>query len=351
MTFIWHYGILTPNDTNNSIAEGGVRVTEATLQTYLYSLPAGEDVMLVTGHPAPDTDAVVSALFEAWRLTIGGIPAAPMVQGTMPRETAWLLGSLATAVPTVKEVDPTRRLVLTDHHDVDAYPNPVAMVVDHHPLTTAVNWRGADAVIFPVGAATTLVARRIRADGITPDPVCARILLGAILLDTEGLSHYKAKAEDLDIAAWLVSLCGEDPAALFAALRGQLLSETDLATLYRRDYRRYTAADGAPLLGWAILKVWADACPDLDGVRRLLAADPEPTRVAKIVLHHPDDSREEYYLAAGEEADTLLAVVQTSAGELAQRLAPDTVYLPSGCYHWGRKRYAARLTEMLGKKS
>jgi len=330
--------------------KGGVTVTEAALTTYLNTLPAGDAVLTVTGHPAPDTDAVISALFEAWRLTLGDIPAAPLVQGTLPRETAWLLGSLTSAVPTADAIDPARRLVLTDHHDLSAYPNPVAAVVDHHPLSAAADWDGVDAEVIPVGAATTLVARRIRADGITPDPVCARILLGAVLLDTEGLSHHKAKAEDLDVAAWLASLCGEDTTALFTQLRAQLLSETDLVTLYRRDYRRYTAPDGAPLLGWAILKVWADACPDLDGVRLLLAADPEPTRIAKIVLHHPDGGREEYYLAEGVHADTLLTVVQTSAGAGAQRVAPDTVYLPVGCYHWGRKRYAARLTELLGEK-
>ncbi len=324
-------------------------MTESALKQYLNTLPTGENVLTVTGHLAPDTDAVVSALFEAWRLTLGGTPAVPLVQGALPRETAWLLGSLASAVPTAVAIDPARRLVLTDHHDVDAYPNTVVTIVDHHPLSAGVDLSGIHAAILPVGAATTLVAQRIRGDGITPDPACARMLLGAILLDTEGLSHHKAKAEDLEMAAWLVSLCGEDTTALFHSLRAELLSETDLATLYWRDYRRYTAPDGAPLLGWAILKVWADACPDLEGVRALLAADPEPTRVAKIVLHHSDGSREEYYLADGIHADTLLTVVQTSAGAGAQRVTPDTVYLPAGCYHWGRKRYAARLMELLGK--
>lgn len=326
-------------------------MTESALQTYLNTLSHGEDTLVVTGHPAPDTDAVISALFEAWRRTLGGTPAAPLVQGTLPRETAWLLGSLASAVPTAARPDPAARLVLTDHHDVGAYPNPVVAVVDHHPLSKGMDFSGMDAVVLPVGAATTLVACRIRADGIVPDPHCARVLLGAILLDTEGLSSHKAKAEDWDVALWLTSLCGEDIPTLFSALRAQLLSETDLATLYGRDYRLYTAADGTPFLGWAILKVWADACPDLAGVRALLAKDPAPTRVAKIVLHNPDGTREEYYLADGVGADTLLTVVQTSAGAPAQRVAPDTVYLPAGCHHWGRKRYAAQLSEIFGENS
>ena len=321
-------------------------MTAENLLCYLKNLPAG---CLVTGHPAPDTDAVVSALFEAWRLTLTGTPAAPVLQGSIPREAAWLLGEAASLVPTADTVDPHPPLVLTDHHDRTAYDNPIVGVVDHHPLTADLT--DIPALVRPVGAATTLVVEQLQRDGITPDSACARILLGAIVADTEGLSQYKAKPADVDAAAWLHELCGEDPAQLFAALRAELLSEDDVTTLYRRDYRRYSHPDGTPYLGWAILKVWADACPDLEAVRRLLTADTAaPTRVAKVVLHHREDNtREEYYLAAGEWADDLLKLVQTAAGEDATRLQDWLVYLPATCHHWGRKRYALRLAELFGE--
>ncbi len=327
-------------------------MTYDALIRYLHALPAGGDTLWVTGHPAPDTDAVVSAVFEAFRLTLTGIPARPVLQGALPREAAWLLGAAASAVPVAETVDPAVTLVLTDHHDVGDYPNPVAAIVDHHPVADGIELAGIDAVIAPVGAATTLVVRRLRADGIVPDPACARILLGAILMDTEGLSPYKTKDEDRETVAWLLSLCREDPAALFAALRSELLSETDLNTLYRRDYRRYTHRNGAPMLGWAILKVWEDACPDLDAVRTLLAQDTAaPTRVAKVVLNHRGDSgREEYYIAVGEGADLLLTAVEQSAQGGGRREAPDTVFLPADVPHLGRKRYAARLSEIFDGK-
>ena len=319
------------------------------LTAYLSALPQEEGTLWVTGHPAPDTDAAVSAVFEAFRLTLGGTPARPVLQGALPREAAWLMGA---SVPNAECIDPTVPLVLTDHHDVASYPNPVAAVIDHHPVTDGTDFGAAAVEIAPVGAATTLVARRIRDDGIRPDAACARILLGAILLDTEGLSPHKTKAEDRAMVDWLTALCGEDTDRLFAALRQELLSETDLNTLYRRDYRRYTDRDGAPLLGWAILKVWADACPDLNAVRALLAADTAaPTRVAKVVLHHREDSgREEYYIAVGEGADPLLAAVERSAEGGARRTAPDTVFLPAHVPHWGRKRYAAHLAEIFDGK-
>ena len=323
-------------------------MTVQQLREYLTHLPSG---VVVTGHPAPDTDAVISALFEAYRLTVAGTPAAPLVQDFLPRETAWLLGELASLVP-VGTVPADTPLTLTDHHDVARYSAPVVAVVDHHPLAPDTDLTGIDARVCPVGAATTLVAQRLRQDGLTPDRVCARILLGAILLDTEGLSPYKAKDEDRKTAQWLGSLCGENAEDLFADLRRQLLAETDVTTLYRRDYRTYTDPDGRPLLGFAILKVWADACPDLEAVRRLLAADEAPTRVAKIVLHHPtDDTRTEYYLAAGQWAELVLEAVAVAAGESARRESADTVFLPENARHWGRKRYAGPLTALLQQKS
>ncbi|MBE6806986.1 MAG: hypothetical protein E7527_03095 [Ruminococcaceae bacterium] len=319
------------------------------LKTYLENLPAG---WVVTGHSAPDADAVISALFEAYRLTVAGTPAAPVLQGALPREVAYLLGDLAILLPTTDALDPAVPLVLTDHNDVAAYQNPVMAVVDHHPVTTEKVPSGIDTEIRPVGAATTLVAFRLRRDGITPDAGCARLLLGAILLDTENLSPRKAKAEDREAVAWLAPLCGADTDALFAALQAELLSETDVATLYRRDYRRYTDPKGQVRLGWAILKVWADACPDPDVVRHLLAQDTAPTRVAKIVQNsRTDGTRTEYYLAAGEEAEALLTLVQSMAGDTAVRTAPDTVFLPETAAHWGRKRYAVLLNETWRKKS
>lgn len=323
-------------------------MTETQLQTYLQTCGAFDRPLWVTGHPAPDTDAAVSALFEAWRLTLSGTPAVPVLQGSLSRETAWLLGAVRYPAVTPQKGG---KWVLTDHHDVDNYGGEVVAIVDHHPVSDHQKIAEIAADIRPVGAATTLVALRIRQDGITPDSACARILLGAILLDTEGLSPYKAKAEDLAAVEWLVSLCDEQPAAFYEALTAQLLSETDPTVLYERDVRDYTAPDGAPLMRFAILKVRADCIPDRGAIRQRLAQDAEQggyaATVAKIVLYAPDHSREEIYLAAGPCADAVLAEVLAQSGPTAQRRAQDEVYLPSDCYHWGRKRYAVRLMEIL----
>lgn len=326
-------------------------VTIDRLKTYLRDCETMENPVYVTGHPAPDTDAAVSALFEAWRLTLSGTPAVPVLQGRLSRETAWLLGDVA--FPSVTPAG-GGRWVLTDHHDAERYDGTVVAIVDHHPVAHPQTIAEIDACIHLVGAATTLVVQRLQADGLSLDAACARILLGAVLLDTEGLSSHKAKAEDLAVAEWLGALCNEPAAPFYAALTEQLLSETDPTVLYDRDYRVYTAPDGAPVMGFAILKVKASAMPDRDAVRRRLAQDVATcgyaVAVAKISLYAPDGTREEVYLAAGPAADTVLTEVMTRSGPSAQRTAPDEVFLPADCAHWGRKRYATHLVEILTKK-
>lgn len=323
-------------------------VTYDRLLAYLQACKTFENPLWVTGHPAPDTDAAVSALFEAWRLTLSGVPAVPVLQGSLSRETAFLLGDVAFPDLSPKE----GKWVLTDHHDAAAYDGDVVAIIDHHPVGEGENLAGIDACILPVGAATTIVAKRIRADGIGLDAVCAKMLLGAVLLDTEGLSRHKAKPEDIDAVAWLSSLCGEDPTALYSVLKNELLSESDPTVLYDRDFRTYLAPDGTPLMGFAILKVKQGCCPDLSVVRRRLAEDGEKyaVAVAKVVLYAPDDSREEIYLAAGPAADLVLTEVAQSSGFSAKRVAEDQVCLPADCFHWGRKRYAVKLIEILQKK-
>ncbi|MBQ8684114.1 MAG: DHH family phosphoesterase [Clostridia bacterium] len=310
--------------------------------------------LFVLGHPAPDGDAAVSSLLEGWRRTLAGTPTVPVLQAdSLPREVAWLLGEAAASVLTAPEATaalahPDSRFILTDHHD-SPYLSRTVAIVDHHPLTPGLSLAGIDVRLSHVGAATTLVAEQMQADGLLPDAGVARILLGGILLDTDGLSPHKAKAQDVATARRLAALCGEDTEAFYAALQGELLSETDVAALYRRDYRRYTRPDGTLSLGFAILKAWRDALPDREAVRRLLAADVAAEGydacIAKLMLFTPDGEREEQYLVAGPKAGWVLDTVLAETGGGARRLAEDELYLSSACPQPGRKKLALRLLE------
>lgn len=329
-------------------------MTVEKLRAYLSAAPHFAAPTVVTGHAAPDTDAAISALMEAWRrYETAGEPTLPILRcDRLPAEIARLCGDLAALLPlgdTPALGDPTRPVVLTDTHDEPPFAGRVRAVVDHH--IPAVPLDGIDADIQRVGATATIVATRFMQQGLIPDDTVARLLLGAIWMDTDGLSEHKATPADRAASEWLCGFCATSPAALYADLQDALLGERDVDTLYRRDHRQYYGAHGEPLVGFAVLKVRQDALPDLTAVRRLLAEDVASSGarvcVAKIILYAADGTREEYYLAAGDAAATLLARVRDVAGAQAVSVAADELYLPPDCTHRGRKWYAQQFKDWL----
>ncbi len=327
----------------------------AYLQELCATMPA--QTLFAVGHDAPDTDAVVSALTEAYRrhLIYGEqcVPFAPT--NTLPQEVAVLLGEeLAAAIPLHSTVAtscaaPQARFILTDHHASPHYNGRVAAIIDHHlPLDKEI-LAETDTEIAPVGATTTLVALRCRRDGLTPDAALARMMLGGILADTEGLSPAKARPADREAADWLAALWGGDTAALFYALRAALLGETDLETLYRRDYRRYDT-----LLGFAVLKIRDTATIDEAALRTLLAADRTASGIAvtlaKISRYHAADGLvcERYLISADPPLrDTVVGMITDACAGNA--VSPDTVDLPKNAVFLSRKRLTPILLPILKK--
>lgn len=317
------------------------------LKDYLAAARQFSSPTVVTGHAAPDTDAAVCAVMEGWRRYVTtGEHTLPILRcDRLPAEIACLFGDLAPLLSlgdTPALTDPTVPVVLTDTNDEPTLAARVRAVVDHHVPTATLD--GIDGDIRRVGATATIVADRLRQQGIEPDDTVARLLLGGIWMDTDGLSVHKATDADCAMSDWLAARCDTSPHQLYATLQDALLGERDVETLYQRDYRRYYGDDGSSLVGFAILKVRQGALPDRAAVRRLLAADVASSGarvcVAKIILYAADGTREEHYLAAGDAATTLLARVREVAGEHAAMVATDEVYLPSECVHRGRKWYA-----------
>lgn len=317
--------------------------------------------LAVVGHAAPDADAVISSLAEAWRRQVSGIPAVPVIQAqAVPREAAELLGNIApllltTGQPGIQDwlMDSSTRVVLTDHHECPAYRGRVTAVVDHHHPVPGADFTGIDTCMKQIGAATTLVVLRWKEQGLVPDERVAGILLGGILLDTEGLSPFKTFPEDKQAVEWLLSLWKGNPDALYASLQDSLLSETDVTALYHRDYRQFIDPEGHPVVGFAVLKVWEDAHPDEEAVRRLLAQDAADPGydicLAKISLYTAAGVGDEVYLAAGKQGQAALELVMDMAGPLAQRTAPDRVYLPHNSCRRGRKWLVEKLLNMTEK--
>ncbi len=329
-------------------------MTVEKLRAYLLAARQFPSPTVVTGHAAPDTDAAISALMEAWRrYQTTGEHTLPVIRcDRLPAEIACLCGDLAPLLPlgdTPALTDPTRPVVLTDTHDEPAFAGRIRAVVDHHVPTVPLD--GIDADIRRVGATATIVADRCCRQGLVPDATVARLLLGGIWMDTDGLSAHKATDADRAMSDRLATLTDIAPQQLYATLQEALLGERDVETLYRRDYRRYYDDDGVLLVGFAILKVRQGALPDRAAVRRLLAADVAASGarvcVAKIILYAADGTREEHYLAAGDGVTALLTRVREVAGAGAVPLSEDELYLPSVCVHRGRKWYAQFFKEWL----
>ena len=311
-----------------------------------------QNAIFVCGHEAPDTDAVISALVEAYRRhLVDGAPTVPILPAdSLPAETAWLLGdSLAPLILREREVAAHKaQCILTDHHDI--YGRQVIAIVDHHPLDSAISLDGIETNIRPVGSATTLVAARCLEDGLIPDTAMARLLLGGILMDTEGLSPTKTRDEDRTVAERLTSLWKGDASALFYTLRGELLAERHLPTLYRRGHRRF-----GDLLGVAVIKVWVSTTVDGEALRALLAADREQSgalvTLAKITRYGQENVKNETYLISAPTA--LISVVADTicraVGEAAILTAPNRVDLPANATFLSRKRLVPILLPLLKK--
>lgn len=332
-------------------------MTVAGLTEYLRQCRATlpQRAVFVCGHDAPDTDAVVSSVAEAYRRHLtDGTPTVPIVPAeSLSAEIAYLLGDeLAAHLLFEQDISakiaaPDASFILTDHHDIRG--RRVVAIVDHHLPSEDTDLSGIDTGIRPVGAATTLVVERCLQDGLIPDAEMARLLLGAILADTEGLSPAKTRTEDRAVAQWLTALWGGDPVALFADLRRRLLTETDLATLYRRDYRRF-----GDELGFAVIKVWDTTPVDEDALRAMLAADREGSDVAatlaKITRYGQNGLKDETYLISAPPAlmQTIADAIRRATGN-ANAPTPDRVDLPHTAMHLSRKRLVPVLLPMLKK--
>lgn len=311
---------------------------------------------LVLGHRAPDGDAVISSLMEAFgRSARGEKGVAVLIPAkTIPTEVAWLLGEEICALLPLEDetiavdwlADPAVELVLTDHHEEPNLQNRVVGVIDHHLPIRALELPEDAVNIQTAGAASTLVALDWQRHGLEPDRALARLLLGGILLDTEGLHSAKAKAQDQQAAQWLIRLSGEDPTELFDALQLQLLSETEMDTLYTRDYRRF------PVLGFAVLKVWETTPVDETALRNRLAADRREhgyaACVAKVTRYGKQGILDETFVFSAEAPllSCLLQVMEEMSPGCTVCSADQVYIAPAGKFV-SRKRLAPRLLEKL----
>lgn len=115
-------------------------------------------------------------------------------------------------------VDPPRiRVALVDHNEYAQAVNgieeaEVTEVIDHHRLAgDLVSREPIRYLNEPVGSTCTLVARKFRYRGVTPEPAVAICLCGGIVSDTLCLSSPTTTSLDREMLEWLGEMADIDP--------------------------------------------------------------------------------------------------------------------------------------------
>jgi inorganic pyrophosphatase/exopolyphosphatase len=212
------------------------------------AISSSQDIVFVMGHKNPDTDTVVSSLFEGLRnhLMDPRTTYIPVVQAErMPDEVQELLGPLAKSI--VLTNDPlyadARKSGLARWISVDQNREPEVQryfvsIIDHHVVSASAKQRDLPKTLEMVGSTAGLVTRKILGMNGSLDTELARIMYGATLMDTENRSPYKMTAHDEEVMGYLRRTSGvRSDDTFYAQLMGRLLSTDDAQHLFRRDYK------------------------------------------------------------------------------------------------------------------
>lgn len=205
---------------------------------------------LILTHDNADFDAVASQL-AAHKLMPGAIPVLPSrINRNVRHFTALYWDELPYAHAKDLPKEPVERVVVVDTQTVQSVrgmgdDTPVA-IIDHHAPRESLNpaWQ---VTLEPVGATTTILTERIRAEGISLSPVEATALLLGVYEDTGSLTYGTATPRDAYAAAWLL-----DQGALLDVVRDFLehpLSDDQIAVFERlQENARIYDIQGHPVV-------------------------------------------------------------------------------------------------------
>ncbi len=210
---------------------------------------AYKSIVFVMGHKNPDSDAVVSALTEAYRNHLLDQEKAyiPVVQGKrMPDEVRKLLGEklsdsvLLSEEPIYKESSclGQTRWIMVDHNKNNDIQKFAISIIDHHVVSEIAQKQNISKTLQIVGSTTALVAQKINGLGIDISKELAYILYGATLMDTENRSELKMTSKDRLIMDDLKKTAEvQSDNEFYQDLMGFLLNTDDTEHLFERDYK------------------------------------------------------------------------------------------------------------------
>lgn len=214
------------------------------------ALKQKKDIVFVMGHKNPDTDTVISSLFESWRnhvLDQGKIIYAPVVQShKIPDEVRRLLGDLISdciLLDCEKEYIKAKKSGLARWISVDQNREPEIQryfisIIDHH-LPSEISLRqDMPKTMEIIGSSTALVLQKMLGMGMHPDRQTAKILQGAALMDTENRVIHKMTKKDRLLMDFLKKISEiYDENEFYSDLMSFLLNTDDPTVLFGRDYK------------------------------------------------------------------------------------------------------------------
>lgn len=246
-----------------------ISISMSNISEYLRKLPMklkeafnnGKEVVFVMGHENPDTDTVISSIFEAYRNTVINEEKLyiPIIQSkVIPDEVKELLGKnickdlILYNNELYNEVKKSGygRWILVDHNlcDVQRY---VISIVDHHTLNEKVKEANIPITWEMLGSSTALITLKLLAQGITIEEDAARVLYAATLMDTENINESKISYKDTLVMSYLKEISNVlNDDILFQGLMDKLLKTNDVNLLFNRDYK-----EDWDIFGYSVAKV------------------------------------------------------------------------------------------------
>ena len=236
-------------------------------------------ITLVMGHRNPDSDTVISSLFEAYRLFLDEDSDKylylPYIQShTMPSEIQEILGDEITrsllyegTVPIDDLIKAGRfRVVYTDQNYQSDYQKFVICITDHHKRSTNLKkTMDIPCYIEETGSVSALIAIKYLGMGYKPDTKLSKMLYSAMLMDTENRVAHKMTPIDIVAMDFFrneahLNKAGITDLELYKTLMEKLVSEKDPEILYRRDYKTFNG------FGFAVMKTQAGTEPAMEAL-------------------------------------------------------------------------------------
>src|SRR4030042_5045083 len=225
------------------------------------AISENKPIVFVMGHKNPDTDTIISSLFEAYRnFSLDQTTCfLPLVQASrIPDEIKRLLGqriSNGFLLSTEKIYQQAlalgqARWIMVDHSRSEQKKFTIS-IVDHHILSTTAARQAIPKTWEMIGSCSAQITQKIFGVGIVPDQEMARLLQGAALMDTENRGPKKMTYKDELIMDALRAISGiQDENRFYQDLMSSLLKTDDHTRLFERDYK-----EDWGIFGFAVAKV------------------------------------------------------------------------------------------------